>query len=513
MRYAARVIEVEVLVVGGSLVGITTAMLLAHHGVRTLAVEHHAGGAIHPRAALVTQRSMEILREVGLEQKIRETSETQFSQDGAIMAVETLAGRELAWFITNINQGVRDVSPTVRLFITQKLLEPLMQQNAAELGAEIRFGTDLVSFDQDSNGVTSEIRNRETGGKETVRARYMIACDGARSPVREKLGIALRGRGMFSQSVTIYFRAPVAPLLRDRNLSVILVSNPSLRGFFRFEKPYERGFLVVNTTGDPACPNTDIWSDLTSQRCEEYVRIALGDPSIPIEVEDVMKWQARADTAEHYQLDRIFLAGDSAHAITPYGGWNGNCGMQDAHNLCWKLAMILRGEAGEQLASTYEAERRPVGVLTAEQAYVRYVTREAKYLATCDLPAIVDDLNIEMGYLYPDQGHDNPRVSKGKPGSRAPHVWLKENLSTLDLYGRDFVLVTSSASGFWEQQAARCRDTPRIPLRTHRHPIADEYGIGPFGVSLVRPDGFISWRSEAESDGLEKALRGALFCF
>lgn len=503
-------IEAEVLVVGGSLVGMTTAMLLAHHGVRTLCVEHHAGSAIHPRAALVTQRSMEILRQVGLEQEIRQTSETQFSQDGAIMAVETLAGKELAWFITNINEGVRDLSPTVRLFITQKLLEPLMQKKAAELGAETRFSTDMISFEQDADGVTAQIRNRQTGEQETVRARYMVACDGARSPVRETLGIDLRGRGVFAQSVTIYFRAPVAPLLRERNLSVILVANPQLRGFFRFEKPYERGFLVVNTTGDPASPNTDIWSDLTTQRCEEYVRIALGDPSIPVEVEDVMKWQARADPAERYQSGRVFLAGDSAHSITPYGGWNGNTGIQDAHNLCWKLAMILRGEAGEQLASTYEAERRPVGVLTAEQAYLRYVTREAKYLATPDLPKLVNDLDIEMGYLYPDQGHENPRESKGKPGSRAPHVWLRDNFSTLDLFGRDFILLTPSPGAFWEDQATRCREVLQIPLRVHAYPIGDEYGIGSQGASLVRPDGFVAWRSEGESTGLEHALRRAL---
>jgi 2-polyprenyl-6-methoxyphenol hydroxylase-like FAD-dependent oxidoreductase len=369
----------------------------------------------------------------------------------------------------------------------------------------------MISFEQDSSGVTAEIRSRETGQQETVRSRYMVACDGARSPVRERLGIDLRGRGVFAQSVTIYFRAPVAPLLRDRNLSVILVSNPSLRGFFRFEKPYERGFLVVNTTGDPACPNSNIWSDLTTDRCEEYVRSALGDASIPVDVEDVMKWQARADPAERYQAGRVFLAGDSAHAITPYGGWNGNCGIQDAQNLCWKLAMILRGRAGEELASSYEWERRPVGILTAEQAYVRYVMREAKYLATPDLPKVVDDLNIEMGYLYPDRGHENPRASKGRPGSRAPHVWLNDDFSTLDLFGREFVLLTPAASAFWEQQAAQCRDALGVPLRVHRHPVADAYGIGTQGASLVRPDGFVSWRSEVESNGLEGALRSALF--
>src|SRR5215472_7965169 len=280
--------ETQVLVVGGSLVGMATSMLLAHHGVKVLCVEHHRGTAIHPRAALITQRSMEILRVVGLESIVREASETQFSQDGAIMAVDTLAGKELAWFIPNINEGVHDISPTVRLFITQKLIEPLMQQKTAELGADLRFATDMVSFERDADGVTALLRHRDTGETEAVRAQYMVACDGARSPVRECLGIELRGRGALSNSITIYFRAPLAGLLRGRNLSVILVFNRTLRGFFRIEKPYESGFLVVNTTGDPAQPNTDLWTGLTDERCEELVRVALGDPSVPITIDDVM---------------------------------------------------------------------------------------------------------------------------------------------------------------------------------------------------------------------------------
>src|SRR5215471_3982567 len=165
--------HVPVLVVGGSLVGMATTMLLAHHDIRTLCVEHHRGSAIHPRAALITQRTMEILRVVGLENIVREASQTQFSQDGAIMAVETLAGKELAWFIPNINEGVRDISPTVRLFITQKLIEPLMQQRTLELGADVRFGTDMVSFGQDADGVTALLKNRDTGEEQKVRAQYM----------------------------------------------------------------------------------------------------------------------------------------------------------------------------------------------------------------------------------------------------------------------------------------------------------------------------------------------------
>src|SRR5215472_10510863 len=149
-------IEVPVLIVGGSLVGLSSALLLAHHGIRSLTVEHHKGTAIHPRAAQMNQRTMEILRAVGLEQVALRKSEEQFVQDGAVMAVETLAGKELAWYVPNLNEGVRDVSPTVRVFLTQKLLEPLLRARAEELGAELRFGTDMLSFEEDGGGVTAK---------------------------------------------------------------------------------------------------------------------------------------------------------------------------------------------------------------------------------------------------------------------------------------------------------------------------------------------------------------------
>jgi 2-polyprenyl-6-methoxyphenol hydroxylase-like FAD-dependent oxidoreductase len=498
-----------------------TTMLLAHHGVRALCVEHHRGTAIHPRAALITQRTMEILRVVGLESVVREASQTQFSQDGAIMAVDTLAGKELAWFIPNINEGVRDVSPTVRLFITQKLIEPLMQQKTVDLGADLRFATDMISFDQHPDGVTALLRHRDTGETEAVRAQYMVACDGARSPVRESLGIELHGQGAFSNSITIYFRAPLAGLLRGRNLSVILVSNPALRGFFRIEKPYESGFLVVNTTGDPAQPNTDLWAGLTTERCEEFVRVALGDLSIPIVIDDIMKWQARADTADSYQSGRVFLAGDAAHAITPYGGFNGNCGVQDAHNLAWKLALVLRGQAAPELLNTYEPERRPAGAFTAQQAYLRYVTREAQYLLTPDLPPLENDLNVEMGYLYQScaiqsetgstgRAHENPRESRGRPGSRAPHVWIEHagsRISTLDLFGKNFVLLAARDGHPWLRAAAVASRELNLPLDAYCHDIGDAYGIGATGAALVRPDGFVAWRSSGGSGNLGAALR------
>jgi len=488
----------------------SAAMLLAKHGVRALSVEHHRGTAIHPRAALITQRTMEILRSVGIEGIVREQSETQFLQDGAIMAVETLAGKELAWFIRNMNEGIRDVSPTVRLFITQKLLEPLMQQRAAELGAQVRFATEVMDFEQDADGITATIRHRDTGETQTVRAKYMVAADGARSGIRTKLGIPLLGHGVFSNSITIYFRAPVTDLLRGRNLSVIYVSNPTLRGFFRIEKPYDTGFLVVNTTGDPAHPNTDLWTHLTNERCIELVRAGLGDGSIPIQVDDVMKWNASADVAERYQIGRIFLAGDAAHSILPYGGFNGNCGVQDANNIAWKLAMVIKGQASAKLLDTYEAERRPVGMFTAEQAYTRYVTREAQYLGVDSTQPKEDDLNVEVGYRYhssavvsePDDDgrkHEHPRESKGRPGSRAPHVWLDHDhkVSTLDLFNKNFVLLAGPKGELWRDATESAARRLHIPVDFHRHDVAEAYGISPEGAVLVRPDGFVAWRSKS----------------
>ncbi len=492
-------------------------MLLAHHGIRALTVEHHRGTAIHPRAALISQRTMEVLRTVGLEGIVREQSETQFLQDGAIMAVETLAGKELAWFIANMNEGIRDVSPTIRLFITQKLLEPLMQRRALKLGADLRFATEMVSFEQDATGVRAVIRHRDTGETQNIRARYMIAADGARSGIREKLDIAMQGTGIFSKSITIYFRAPVGPLLRDRNLSVIYVYNPSVRGFFRIEKPYNTGFLVANTTGDMAHPNSDLW-DLDHQQCEQLVRAGLGDDSVPIVVDDVMKWHGRADTAERYQVNRIFLAGDAAHCLPPYGGFNGNCGVQDAHNIAWKLAAVLKGHAGAGLVDTYAVERHPVGAFTAQQAYLRYVLREAKYLTTEGLPAMENDLNVELGYRYhssaviaePDDDgrpHEHPRDAKGKPGSRAPHLWLEPNRSTLDLFGAKFALLGGPDAGDW------LTATDALDVDAHKITNADfcdAYGITPQGAVLVRPDGFVAWRAKSSEANAHAALANAL---
>ena len=506
--------DCDVLIVGGSLVGMSMGLLLAHQGVRVIVAEHHRGTAIHPRAAQITQRTMEILRGVGVEQIVREKSGEQFVQDGAIMAVDTLAGREIAHFIANLNEGIRDVSPTERVFISQSLLEPLLRSRAEACGADLRFATDVINFEQSADGVTAVLRHRDTADEQTVHASYLVACDGAHSRTRERLGIGMSGHGVFSHSATIYFRGDVTELLRGRNLSVIYVNNPALRGFFRFEKPFDRGFLAVNALGDPASPITDVATGLTEERARELVHLALGTTTVPITIENVMPWNAAAEVADRFRDGRVFLAGDSAHVMPPNGGFGGNTGVQDAHNLAWKLAMVLHGQADPALLDTYDAERRPVGVFTTEQAYSRYVTRTAPYLGTEGMQPVADDLAIELGYAYQSAagggatavGHENPRQSKGRPGTRAPHIWLVRDgarISTLDLWGQ-FTLVAARGADHWCAAAPLVAARANVPLQLYRiGPGLDDpdqafeaaYGIDSEGAVLVRPDGFVAWRS------------------
>ena len=527
-------IEIPVLIVGGSLVGLSTALLLGHHGIRALAVEHHRGTAIHPRAAQISQRTMEVFRTVGVEQIVREKSDEQFVQDGAILAVESLAGAEIERYIANLNAGVTDISPCKRCFISQSLLEPLLKSRAQELGAELLFGTEMVSFEQDADGVTAIVRNRDTAKTNTVRARYMVAADGARSGVRERLGIRMAGHGTFSKSITIYFRANVEPLMRDRNLTVIYVFNPVLRGFFRIEKPFQSGFLAVNIANDSGHPVTDVSTGLTEQRSLEFVRAGLGRDDIPITIENVMHWDSAADVADQFRAGRVLIAGDAAHVMTPNGGFGGNTGVQDAHNLAWKLALVLKGLANPELLSTYEPERRPASAFTVEQAYARYVKRVAPDLPADPHQPLVNDLNIEMGYIYhssaviPEDAndarvHENPRESKGRPGTRAPHVWLAQDgqqISTLDFFGRNFALLGGAESNAWCECGEEASKKLRIDLDVHRvgadgltDPTGEflsAFGIDPTGAVLVRPDGFVAWRAKTGEGASAAKMESAL---
>ncbi len=527
--------DVPVLIVGGSLVGLSTAVFLGARGVPSLVVERHPGPAIHPRAALVSQRTMETYRAVGIEDEIEEAAAREFVQNGAIVSVESLGGKELDYYFRTINEGVEDLSPCRRVFITQIGLEPVLLAKAAELEATVQYSSEAVAIDQDEDGVTATIRPRDGGDDRTVRARYLVAAEGPRSPTRERLGIGLEGHGSFSDSITIYFRADVRELLGDRNLSVIYVFNPHLVGFFRFSIDAQAGFLVVNATIDEeGNRSTSIGEDMSDETCIAYVRTALGAPDLPVEIENVQRWSASAEWAERFSAGRILVAGDAVHVMPPTGGFGGNTGVQDGYDLAWKLASVLDGTAAPGLLETYDAERRPVGSFATEQAYTRYVLRLDPGLGKENLMPIVGEDVVELGYRYRSKRSPRRRATtarcgrtrtsrRGRPGCSPPtsrSSSAASKLSTLDLFGGGFVVLAGSEGGEW------CADGPRRGPRARRAgrrlPDRDGprrprpggssqlYGIGTDGATLVRPDGFVAWRTKGATDEAGGAVATAL---
>ena len=518
-------VEVPVAIIGGGLVGLSTAMFLAQHGVPSLTIERLRGGSRLPRAAHFHLRTLELFRAAGIDDEVRAQSEKEFLPEGAIIAMDHLSGRKLADIIPSLNVGVDDeLSPCRRLFVSQPGLEPILRGRAERAGAHVLEGHEVVTAEQDDDGVTLTAADVDSGETRSIRARYVVAAEGAHSLQREALGIPFDGRGVFSNSITIYFTADLAPQLLGKPLSVIYINNPTFGGFFRLDKHCQAGFLVVNTVGDASNPDiANAAADTSEPRLVELVRAGAGVPDLPVRIDGVARWRASSDVARRYSHGRIFLAGDAAHVMPPNGGFGGNTGIQDANDIAWKLAYVLNGVADPALLSTYEAERRPVGVLTVEQAYSRYVTRTATYLGATDFQPVAPDLEVELGYVYrsgaiapiPDDDgltHADPRHTAARPGTRAPHIWIERDgmpCSMLDLYGRDFMVITGPGGDDWATAAARFTG---LPLLVHEADaaVAAAYALDGPGAVLVRPDGFVAWRADSPARDAAGALTDAL---
>jgi putative polyketide hydroxylase len=530
-------LQAPVLIAGGGLIGLSTAMFLAQHGIRSLAVERLRHGSPLPRAAFFHMRTLEMFRNAGIEAEVREQSLKEFEPEGALVIMDSLSGRKLADIIASLNEGVDALSPCRRLFVSQPGLEPILRRRAQAAGADVLEGHEVIGFEQDTDGVTLIAQDTDSGRQHRLGGSYLVGADGAHSKIRELLSIPFDGRGVFSNSITIYFQADLTRQLLGKPLSVIYINNAALGGFFRMEKSCTKGFLVVNTVGDPkADPRAaaDAAADISEKRLIELVRAGAGVPDLEVKIDGIARWRATSDVARRFRDRRIFLAGDAAHLMPPNGGFGGNTGIHDAHNLAWKLALVLKGVAGPSLLDTYEVERRPVGKFTVEQAYTRYVTRTATYLGAKDFEPPANDFNIELGYLYSspavvaengeDRGHDDPRVTFGRPGSRAPHVWLYRGghrVSTIDLFGRSFVLLATFEGAHWCDAARRAAsrfeglelETWCVGTSMLRDPdlrFADAYGLSATGAALVRPDGFVAWRAKALPDNAEEVVAGVL---
>ncbi|MFF1453675.1 FAD-dependent oxidoreductase [Streptomyces sp. NPDC058274] len=533
--------QVPVLIVGGSLVGLATSLFLGRLGVRHMLVERHAGTSIHPRGRGNNVRTMELFRVAGVEPGVREAAATLADNHGILQA-PTLVGDAGEWLFKEIDAGggLARFSPSAWCLCSQNDLEPVLLEHAERLGGDLRYATELMSFDSEPSGVTAVVKSRDTGEHTTIRADYLVAADGPRSPVREQLGIAQSGPGDLFSNVSITFRSRrLADVVGDRRFIVCYLTNPDADGALLPVDNQEN--WVFHAPWHPE--NGETLEEFTDERCVEHIRRAVGVADLDLEVTGKAPWHAAQRVARSYRAGRVFLAGDSAHEMSPTGAFGSNTGIQDAHNLAWKLAAVLGGWAGEGLLDSYDAERRPVAEATSARAAARSV--EHSHPGFAPPPGAGGGggpqrgiLNVALGYRYPQgavAGTDPaaPVVPEGldlsgEPGSRAPHLAVRhrgEQISTLDLYERSFVLLSDddAASG-WHEAATRLGEVMSVPLTSYRvgngpdaelTPEGDTdwsaaHGTMSGGAVLVRPDGFVAWRSPGPVPDAESALRQVL---
>jgi putative polyketide hydroxylase len=518
-------IDVPVLIVGGGPVGLTASIYLSHFGVPSLLVERHPGTAILPKARALNARTMEMYRQIGLEEPIRAVAMPErFGQ--MILWSESLAGAEIKRL--HPGRGTADnraLSVAANCGCSQDILEPVLRQRAETAGpGQVRFHTELIELKIATDGASAVIRNAD-GLREQVRSRFVIAADGTQSPIRTQLGIGRRGERDVYDSVNIHFRADLSRWAEERPAALYLVEQPELRGTFLTINGSDRwGFLVTSLSHYGFTP-----AQFTPAFCAEIIRRAVGVEQLDVQVLGVSAWQASAMVAERYRAGPVFLAGDAAHEMPPTGGFGLNTGVQDAQNLAWKLAAVLQHGAGDALLDTYDVERRPVGEAVTQSSLLNALSmgRTARQTqAVLPRKEFLNEVGLIFGARYesaavlPDGSAEHSEdvvqqyVPSAAPGCRAPHVWVSrggEKISTLDLLGREFVLLTVPRGSAWRDAAAGIR-SPRIVNTVIDGDPAwlQAYALDDDGAVLVRPDGHVAWRSRSAIRDPAAVLSAAL---
>lgn len=506
--------DVPVLVVGAGPAGLVTAIGLAHHGVRSLVVERHPSTSIFPRATGVSTRSMEIFRGWGIDDAVRAGGWRVIARQAT---VRSLADRDVVESSVGFPSEAASlrVSPTTAAVSPQDHLEPVLVDHLRSLGlGEIRFATELVSFDQDADGVVAVLRDRTTGERSTVRCRYLVGADGHRSAVRTALDIPMDGPDDLGQFLSILFRADLAPVLGERVYGLYQLGGADGPPIVVVPSGSD-GRFVLGVPLPPGMDDAAVAAAFPPERCLALVRAAIGAPDVEAEILATGAFAFAAQVAPRWRAGRVFLVGDAAHRMTPRGGRGMNTAIADGHDLAWKLAWTIRGLADAALLDTYEAERGPVGRRNVALSMAPGGGGSDDGLAE-DLGTVVRSAAIiaEEGEPAPADGAFEPDA---RPGARAPHAWLgigDERLSTLDLFGSELVLLTAGSDTRW--RAALPADVP-IRVRSVGRWVRDmdgtfaaTYGLAEGGAVLVRPDGIVAWRCRTAPVDHRRALAAAV---
>lgn len=504
-------LETDVLIVGSGPAGTAAALALSTLGVGNIMITKYRWTAHTPRAHITNQRSMEVFRDLGIRDEVLADA-TPHELVGDTVFCTSIAGEEIGRILTwgtspTREADYRNASPELIVDIPQTYLEPILLRNATIRGTQTRFSTEYLSHTQDEDGVDVEVLDRLTGGTYTIRAKYLIGADGARSKVAADLGLPFEGRMDVAGSMNITFKADIEAYVGHRPSVLYWVIQPGSNvggigaGLVRMVRPWNEWLVVWGYDIDEEPPQVD------DDAARQIVRNLLGLPDIDVEITGHSLWGNNEMFATHLQEGRVFCAGDAIHRHPPSNGLGSNTSVQDAYNLAWKLALVLDGTARPSLLETYSAERAPVArriVTRANQASREFVGLfEALGLAgaateeemqrqiderkdntpagAAKRAALVEAMElkhyefnahgVELGQFYesdavvpdgtprpaPERDPDLFYQASTVPGSHLPHAWVGDNvcrLATMDLapYSR-FTVLTGIAGEAWADAA------------------------------------------------------------
>lgn len=534
-------IKTQVLIVGAGPVGLALAIDLGWRGIECMLIEQGDGTVEHPRTGLVAVRTMELFRRWGMVDRVRQCGFPE-DYDLSIEFCTSMTGHLLDRddYPSMKDMPTPEWTPEKKQRCPQQWLDPILKSVVKECrSVDMRFKMRLEEFVERPTHVEAIVTNLENGTPVTIEADYLVGCDGAASVVREQLGIPMHGNPKLNYSMGILFSCP--DLLR------------------KCGKAAAERFLFIGPEGSwgnlTVIDGKDVWRltvfgseskfDMGSFDAKAWVERALGRNDIAVEVLSTLPWRRSELVADRYRQGRIFLSGDSAHTMSPTGGMGMNTGVADAADLGWKLEAMLRGWGGPRLLDTYEAERKPVAARNASYSTHNFKT----WTSPEPCPYFLDDTPIaeqarravgnqlkeatrsewqswglQVGYRYENSaiciGDGTPPtpddyseyVPTARPGSRAPHVWLDDGSSTLDLFGKGFALMAFPGAAPSDIAALQCAaDKQRVPMTvTHiQNGAAAELYNAP--LVLVRPDGHVAWRGNtvADAPAIMQTARGA----
>ncbi|CAG9246765.1 FAD-dependent oxidoreductase [Paraburkholderia unamae] len=569
---AATAFDTDVLVVGSGPMGATTALALATYGVKVHMVSRWNWLADTPRAHITNQRAMEVYRDLQIEEEAHRYA-TPWELMGDCLFTTSLAGEELvrlrSWGTGDARKSdYLQGSPCPLVDLIQPNIEPILFKSAAERGATFATNTEYQAYVQDEQGVTVSLKDRLTGREYTLRAKYLVGADGARSQVAQDIGLPISGEMARAGTLYTLFNADLSAYVAHRPSILHWIVSPDASfgeiglGLLRAVKPWTQwiaGWGFDISKGDP---------DQSDETVLRKIRVLVGDPKLDVEIVRKSVWYVNQAYATEYSRGRVFCGGDAVHRHPPSSGLGLNTCVQDAFNLAWKLAFVLKGYAGEALLESYSDERAPVGkqiVERANQSRLDYAPIRQVFSvegaenpvaagiarfkdpgaagaqARKDVQAALELKNrefnaqgVEMNQRYasaavmadddarPEPWLRDPELylqATTRPGAKLPHAWLIDargrRISTLDVVGRgQFTLVTGLSGQAWveaaEQLARPCLRTVVIGERENQDPWCDWQRLREIeedGVLLVRPDGYVAWRQHSGASSVTDARR------